>query len=1320
MDVGNFGHIVRAAFVVVVLLAPGAVFAQATWDGSDSIDWDDLNNWFGGTTPTDGPDINIDTVEANPPFSAVIDSSTTNTNLSSSFLYVGKSNGSDAGLIISDGGVLQSYRGYAGYNSGSTGTILVTGTGSQWAMSNDLYVGRAGNGELTISDGGLVSNAGVSQGLIGYSSTGAGSVTVTGAGSQWTLGQVFMGFSGAGDLTVSAGGVVDSGNGWLGYNAASSGTALITGTDSQWSILGDVLAGYNGTGELTVADGGEVDSGYGYLGYNATGYGTATVTGTGSLWAMLYDLSVGRSGTGDLTIEDGGTVGSQYGYVGNLAGSSGTALITGTDSLWSMSNNFYVGYRGVGEVTITDGGVVNNSTGVLGYYGTGLGTATVSGANSEWDMFNPLYVGYEGIGDLTVSDGGYVSSQHGYIGRYAGSSGTALVNGADSALSTSGSLYVGYSGTGELTVSDGGAVSGGGSAIIGTTADGAGTVTVTGAGSQWTMASGLNVGNSGEGTLTIADGAAVNTGGVGRIGSLVGSSGAATITGVDSQWVMSNNLYVGEAGTGELVIADSGFVSSLSGLMGWNSGSSGTALVTGAGSQWTNSGDLYVGNLGTGELTVADGGIVSSVIGYIGNQTTGSGTATVTGAGSQWTTSDRTYVGYRGDATLTIADGGVVDTGDVGVVGYYNTASGLVTVTGAGSQWMMASDLALAVEGTGELTIADGGEVIVNSGTGVAYLGANGVATGFGTINIGAASGDAAAAPGTLSASTVTFRDGTGTVVFNHTDETGSFEFAPDFVSLDGISILDHYAGYTRLTGDGSLFTGDTTVFGGTLSVDNILGGAVGVMDGGTLAGSGTLSGAVTVADGGILAPGNSIGTLNVGSVTQSTGSTYAVEVDDAGNSDLLNAAGTYTIESGVTLTVSPDNGTDDGSTYAASTQYTIVTAAGGVTGTFDTITEDFFFLEAMANYDANNVYLTLEQIFDFVEAAMTPNQMATAGGLDSLDDADPLKDAMLMILSEEEAQDAFGQLSGEIHPALRGALRGNDARAVQAATARVRGLNGPAEDDTDTGHALWATGYGNWMTADATTNTHELGNDVYGLVAGVDRGFGDHARLGLLGGYRRTRTSLSALSSDGDADSYTAGLYGGTDDGHFVLDFGALYSWHNVSTSRRITNPLTETLAADYDARSLQLFSEAGFRIGDNRITAIPFAGVAYGSVETDAFTEQGGVAALSSPTQTTSTTFTTVGVRPIFDLAPNLQARGMAGWRHALGDVEQDSTFSFAASDRFTVSGAPIAEDTFVGEFGFDMLAASGVSIGASYVGQYGDGVASNGFDLRFRTEF
>ena len=40
--------------------------------------------------------------------------------------------------------------------------------------------------------------------------------------------------------------------------------------------------------------------------------------------------------------------------------------------------------------------------------------------------------------------------------------------------------------------------------------------------------------------------------------------------------------------------------------------------VDGAGSTWTNSGILYVGNYGSGTLIITDGGTVSSGYGYIG------------------------------------------------------------------------------------------------------------------------------------------------------------------------------------------------------------------------------------------------------------------------------------------------------------------------------------------------------------------------------------------------------------------------------------------------------------------------------------------------------------------------------------------------------------------------------------------------------------------------------------------------------------------------------------------------------------------------------
>ena len=81
-------------------------------------------------------------------------------------------------------------------------------------------------------------------------------------------------------------------------------------------------------------------------------------------------------------------------------------------------------------------------------------------------------------------------------------------------------------------------------------------------------------------------------------------------------------------------------------------------------------------------------------------------------------------------------------------------------------------------------------------------------------------------------------------------------------------------------------------------------------------------------------APGNSIGTLNVnGNVAFAAGSTYQVEINAAGQGDKIIATGKATL-SGGTVQVVGANGT-----YTPSTRYTILTANGGVSGTFAQLT---------------------------------------------------------------------------------------------------------------------------------------------------------------------------------------------------------------------------------------------------------------------------------------------------------------------------------------------------------------------------------------------
>jgi hypothetical protein len=72
--------------------------------------------------------------------------------------------------------------------------------------------------------------------------------------------------------------------------------------------------------------------------------------------------------------------------------------------------------------------------------------------------------------------------------------------------------------------------------------------------------------------------------------------------------------------------------------------------------------------------------------------------------------------------------------------------------------------------------------------------------------------------------------------------------------------------GLTRLSGDGSDFDGEVEVTGGLLEVNGLMGGAAVQVHSGMLGGVGTLGG-VVVGTQGAVAPGNSIGTLTLGSL---------------------------------------------------------------------------------------------------------------------------------------------------------------------------------------------------------------------------------------------------------------------------------------------------------------------------------------------------------------------------------------------------------------------------------------------------------------------
>ncbi len=487
-----------------------------------------------------------------------------------------------------------------------------------------------------------------------------------------------------------------------------------------------------------------------------------------------------------------------------------------------------------------------------------------------------LVVGASFTGALTIGSGGTVTNTDGSLGFSSGSTGTVTVGGSGATWTNSGDLYIGRNATGALNIGSGGAVSNGVGHVggcAGCSTNAVGTVTVSGAGTTWTNSVALVIGDSGTGQVTIAGGGQVLTGpSGGYLGNRPGATGTMTVTDPGSTWNISDQLVVGGfvgPSSGTLIVQNGGTVTNTAGSLGFSSGSTGTVTVRGSGATWTNSGDLYIGRNGTGALNIGSGGAVSNVVGRVGGcdgcSTSAVGTVTVSGAGTTWTNSAGLAIGASGTGQVTIAGGGQVLTGPSGgFLGVLPGATGTMTVTDPGSTWNISDQLMVGASGTGTLIVQNGGTVSVGGAARTVVVADQ--AGSIGTLNIGAAPGSTAVAPGTLNAAAVQFGAGTGTLSFNHT--ASAYVFAP---TITGSGAVNVFAGETIFTGD-NVYTGGTTVSGGTLRLGS--GGSLAptgalTVNGGTfdLNGNNQTVGALS-GTGGILALGNGVLTTDSASNT--------------------------------------------------------------------------------------------------------------------------------------------------------------------------------------------------------------------------------------------------------------------------------------------------------------------------------------------------------------------------------------------------------------------------------------------------------------------
>jgi T5SS/PEP-CTERM-associated repeat protein/autotransporter-associated beta strand protein len=156
-------------------------------------------------------------------------------------------------LIIKEGGQVAGGGGAIALSGGSTGSVTVIGPGAKW-NTKAITVGYYGAGSLVIKSGGQVSN-GNGNGQLGYETGSSGTAMVTGAGSSWiNNGELYIARLGNGTLKIEAGGLVNSTVGYLGYGVGSNGTVTVTGSSSTWINSDAINVGYT-RGTLNIGSG---------------------------------------------------------------------------------------------------------------------------------------------------------------------------------------------------------------------------------------------------------------------------------------------------------------------------------------------------------------------------------------------------------------------------------------------------------------------------------------------------------------------------------------------------------------------------------------------------------------------------------------------------------------------------------------------------------------------------------------------------------------------------------------------------------------------------------------------------------------------------------------------------------------------------------------------------------------------------------------------------------------------------------------------------------------------------------------------------------
>ncbi|MEH2475489.1 autotransporter-associated beta strand protein [Nitrobacteraceae bacterium AZCC 2161] len=591
-----------------------------------------------------------------------------------------------------------------------------------------------------------------------------------------------------------------------------------------------------------------------------------------------------------------------------------------------------------------------------------------------------------------------------------------------------------------------------------------------------------------------------------------------------------------------------------------------------------------------------------------------------------------------------------------------------------------------------------------------------------------------------------------GTLIFNRSN---AYTFA-GVISDDGSDqgkVVQNGSGNTILTGINT-YTGETTVNAGTLSVNGSIASSslTTVNAGGTLGGNGIVG--ETLINGGTLSPGNSIGTLTVsGSLTLTAASTYLVQVSGT-SADKTIVTGTANLAGKVTV--------DPLARISATTTYTILTA-GTVSGTFATagfLTANSFARNARLSYVGNTVLLTVDPglLSPNLPNSSNINQRNVAAGIDNALTAGgnmPAGFNALFALTGSGLANALTQASGEIATGSQqttfdamNLFMGVMTDPFSAGRGgNTPGATGFADEDNANAYAangrkrsgaereayamftkapprafesrwnVWAAGFGGSQTTDgnAVAGSNTSTSRIGGVAVGADYWLSPQTIAGfsLAGG--GTNFSI-ANGGSGRTDLFQAGAFVRHTVGSAYISAAAAYGWQDITTDRTVTIAGIDQLHAHFNANAYSGRIEGGNRyvmpwIGSIGLT--PYAAAQVTAFDLPAYAESvisgANTFALAYGARTVTATRSELGLRSDKSFVVNdaiLTLRGRAAWAHDYStDRVASATFQSLPGANFVVNGAAQAPDAALTTASAEMKFVSGISLAATFEGEFSE---------------